>query len=421
MWLAFNALEELDLNVLATFISESVINHPRMPLVMQREITNDVLHRQPKLRVEAKPTFPGYCDQSVVDIDQWLPTQKLSIISTPPPLALGSDAAAVGKWLRDRVLVLGPNVSDKMIAKCESEMVDRDCFLSMSEEDLKALFDLETPYLRDVVALRMLIVAQEDMRGPPPNIMPSFSHKSTPAVVADWLYYELRGLDMDLRLRLAIICLDELIDGNFIFTLSKEEIRNVFKLETTSEVESLHNSIRAFERLETPHHISCVSRVPVDLKLLLEAVAPPASTHAGDLAAKVPESDCVSIVVVGGTGAGKSTLLNAILGEADLLPSNCMRACTAVIIEMVFNTGASTGPAYLADVEFLRRDEWLLELDSLCSMIREARAQAEENICESEETVEEESWVTGNVAGAVMKLRSVYGAGAEDKIMEGRG
>lgn len=38
----------------------------------------------------------------------------------------------------------------------------------------------------------------------------------------------------------------------------------------------------------------------------------------------------VSIVVVGNTGAGKSTLLNALLGESNVLPTNGMRACTAV-------------------------------------------------------------------------------------------
>ncbi|KAJ1629648.1 hypothetical protein T492DRAFT_112558 [Pavlovales sp. CCMP2436] len=38
-------------------------------------------------------------------------------------------------------------------------------------------------------------------------------------------------------------------------------------------------------------------------------------------------------VVCGGTGAGKSTLLNALLGVAELLPTSCMRACTATIIE----------------------------------------------------------------------------------------
>ncbi len=38
------------------------------------------------------------------------------------------------------------------------------------------------------------------------------------------------------------------------------------------------------------------------------------------------------IGVVGHTGSGKSALLNAILDEEQLVLSNCMRACTAVVI-----------------------------------------------------------------------------------------
>jgi len=43
-----------------------------------------------------------------------------------------------------------------------------------------------------------------------------------------------------------------------------------------------------------------------------------------------------SVVVVGSTGAGKSTLLNSLLGEVDVLPTNGMRACTAVLIELSY-------------------------------------------------------------------------------------
>lgn len=39
--------------------------------------------------------------------------------------------------------------------------------------------------------------------------------------------------------------------------------------------------------------------------------------------------------VVGSTGAGKSSVINAILDEECLVPTNCMRACTAVITEIL--------------------------------------------------------------------------------------
>lgn len=40
------------------------------------------------------------------------------------------------------------------------------------------------------------------------------------------------------------------------------------------------------------------------------------------------------IVTIGNTGAGKSTTLNSILGESDLIPTNCMRACTSSIVQL---------------------------------------------------------------------------------------
>ena len=45
------------------------------------------------------------------------------------------------------------------------------------------------------------------------------------------------------------------------------------------------------------------------------------------------------IGVVGQTGSGKSALLNAILDEEQLVPSNCMCACTAVVTKIAFQNG----------------------------------------------------------------------------------
>lgn len=41
----------------------------------------------------------------------------------------------------------------------------------------------------------------------------------------------------------------------------------------------------------------------------------------------LPREPVVKVVALGGTGAGKSSLLNALVGEVDVLPTNCMRAC----------------------------------------------------------------------------------------------
>jgi len=43
------------------------------------------------------------------------------------------------------------------------------------------------------------------------------------------------------------------------------------------------------------------------------------------------------IGVVGNTGAGKSNVVNAVLDEERIVPTNCMRACTAVVTEMSYN------------------------------------------------------------------------------------
>ncbi|EXJ55268.1 hypothetical protein A1O7_08194 [Cladophialophora yegresii CBS 114405] len=62
------------------------------------------------------------------------------------------------------------------------------------------------------------------------------------------------------------------------------------------------------------------------------------------------------IGVVGATGAGKSSVINAMLDEERLVPTNCMRACTAVVTEISYNH--QEGAPYRAEVEFISRDDW---------------------------------------------------------------
>ena len=72
------------------------------------------------------------------------------------------------------------------------------------------------------------------------------------------------------------------------------------------------------------------------------------------------------VVVIGTTGAGKSTLINAILGHEDLLPTNCVRACTAVITEVSWNH-KPIGSPHRAKVMFLTPEEWRTEIEILLS------------------------------------------------------
>jgi hypothetical protein len=69
--------------------------------------------------------------------------------------------------------------------------------------------------------------------------------------------------------------------------------------------------------------------------------------------------------VVGNTGAGKSSVINAMLDEERLVPTNCMRACTAVVTEMSWNTSTNPAEKYRAEIEFVSRDEWEKELATL--------------------------------------------------------
>jgi hypothetical protein len=69
--------------------------------------------------------------------------------------------------------------------------------------------------------------------------------------------------------------------------------------------------------------------------------------------------------VVGNTGAGKSSVINAMLDEERLVPTNCMRACTAVVTEMSWNPSTNPAEKYRAEIEFVSRNEWEKELATL--------------------------------------------------------
>lgn len=68
------------------------------------------------------------------------------------------------------------------------------------------------------------------------------------------------------------------------------------------------------------------------------------------------------IGVVGNTGAGKSSVINAMLEEERLVPTNCMRACTAVVTEMSYNHSEDPRALYRADIEFIQAADWEKDL-----------------------------------------------------------
>ena len=101
------------------------------------------------------------------------------------------------------------------------------------------------------------------------------------------------------------------------------------------------------------------------------------------------------IGVVGNTGAGKSSVINAILDEERLVPTNCMRACTAVVTEISYNNGEEP---YRAEIEFISEVEWEKELRVLFQDLIDSNGQV------SRECTNEDS----EAGIAYSKMKAVY-------------
>ncbi|RWA04254.1 hypothetical protein EKO27_g10851 [Xylaria grammica] len=102
--------------------------------------------------------------------------------------------------------------------------------------------------------------------------------------------------------------------------------------------------------------------------------------------------------VVGNTGAGKSSVINALLDEERLLPTNCLRACTASPTEISFNYSDDPRELYRAEIEFISIEEWIRELQVLFSDLLDGNGQ-----------VSREATKTDSEAGiAYAKVKAVY-------------
>lgn len=99
--------------------------------------------------------------------------------------------------------------------------------------------------------------------------------------------------------------------------------------------------------------------------------------------------------VVGNTGAGKSSVINAMLDEERLVPTNCMRACTAVVTEISYNYEEIP---YRAEIEFITEKDWEKELQVLFS-----------DLLDSNGNVSREASNQDSEAGvAYAKIKAVY-------------
>ncbi|XP_035852377.1 nuclear GTPase SLIP-GC-like isoform X5 [Sander lucioperca] len=91
--------------------------------------------------------------------------------------------------------------------------------------------------------------------------------------------------------------------------------------------------------------------------------------------------------VFGKTGAGKSSLINAVIGAKNLLPSGSVSACTSVMIKVEAN---KQNQNYVADIEFITKEEWKDELWSSLNFLRdnadqENRQEEEDDFHDTEE------------------------------------
>ncbi|KAL5370946.1 hypothetical protein DPSP01_014578 [Paraphaeosphaeria sporulosa] len=102
--------------------------------------------------------------------------------------------------------------------------------------------------------------------------------------------------------------------------------------------------------------------------------------------------------VVGNTGAGKSSVINAMLNEENLVPTNCMRACTAVVTEISWNDRTDSSATYRAEIEFIDRIDWEEELTALMK-----------DFLNGDGAVSHDAYDSDSVAGiAWAKFQSVY-------------
>ncbi|KAJ3960104.1 hypothetical protein N0V92_003271 [Colletotrichum tropicale] len=111
----------------------------------------------------------------------------------------------------------------------------------------------------------------------------------------------------------------------------------------------------------------------------------------------------IVIGVFGGTGDGKSSTINALLDEASLLPTNCMRACTACVTEISYNDDDDPENPYRAEIDFVSPEDWMREIRTFLKEVAANNVQPY-----GDEDEDEMDLDASEAAKSVAKARAVY-------------
>ncbi|TQN64072.1 Nuclear GTPase SLIP-GC [Colletotrichum shisoi] len=124
-----------------------------------------------------------------------------------------------------------------------------------------------------------------------------------------------------------------------------------------------------------------------------------------DLQARSQPSRTI-VGVVGNTGAGKSSVINALLDEERLLPTNCLRACTASPTEISYNHSQEPEELYRSEIHFISLEDWQKELKTLFTDLIDDNGNISRD-CTNEDS---------EAGIAYAKIRSVYPSKTKEMI-----
>ncbi|KAH0421075.1 hypothetical protein CcaCcLH18_13644 [Colletotrichum camelliae] len=150
--------------------------------------------------------------------------------------------------------------------------------------------------------------------------------------------------------------------------------------------------------------IVCSSKLNVEIR----AAASGWLQHIDEVRERASRTNKIIIGVFGNTGDGKSSTINALLGEGDLLPTNCMRACTASVTELSYNHDNDSEKPYRAEIDFVSLEEWQKEVETFLKEV----AINDGGFDDEDENPDTEA------AKAVAKARAVY-ANMDEEVLHG--